>query len=364
MSGSIGNGFSLARRLGGVWFARQFGRAPAGLPILDLYLTNRCNLHCRPCGARFLPPPQSGAAELSTAEWKAVLDSAARLHCSLVSLSGGEPLLRPDLAEIIRHGDSLGMSMHISSNGHLLDEPTVADLRASGLRSIQISLHGPTPAIHDAISGAGSFEKAVHAIALLRRIAPEIPIGVNCTLIPELPHPFAEMVPFVKSLGVRQFKITPAYGNLLHRALPAASRPGLIYDEQKMRDLWPEIERLRRALNEHGLFGSSRAYARLIGGRSPGPRGRYCYAAYALCAVDPYGVAGACLDLPGTISVRERPLEEIWRGPEFARLRNDVRRCRLACWDCTTMEVSLRFRARHLLGDLAQNVRDLRHYVG
>jgi MoaA/NifB/PqqE/SkfB family radical SAM enzyme len=110
-----------------LWRARWTNRAPRHLPVLVIMVTDKCNLHCKMCGACDYSPGDHDM--LSLEEWKAVIRSAARLRTRVLSITGGEALLRKDLFELIVYARAHGMAVHLNTNGLLLREKNVAALR-------------------------------------------------------------------------------------------------------------------------------------------------------------------------------------------------------------------------------------------
>lgn len=103
--------------------ARRGSGTPPG-PVVIWNLTRRCNLTCRHCYA--LSADHAYPGELSTDEIATVMDDLRAFHVPFLILSGGEPLLRPDLFEIAAHARARGLRMGLSTNGTRIDE-AVAD---------------------------------------------------------------------------------------------------------------------------------------------------------------------------------------------------------------------------------------------
>jgi len=96
------------------------------LYLLAVNLTRRCNMACAHCYLDAKTLKQGTADELKTDEVNALLDQvASRGTDTMVVLTGGEPLLRPDLEEMVAHGSSLGLSMVVGSNGISLSKRRV-----------------------------------------------------------------------------------------------------------------------------------------------------------------------------------------------------------------------------------------------
>src|SRR4051794_2277581 len=129
--------------------------APRPLALLA-ELTYRCPLKCPYCSNPL--ELDRYRRELDTATWQRVLAEAAALGVVQVHFSGGEPLVRRDLAELVEESARLGLYPHLSTGGTMTDEGTLARLRDAGLNALQISLLDARPAENDWLAGAISFD--------------------------------------------------------------------------------------------------------------------------------------------------------------------------------------------------------------
>jgi MoaA/NifB/PqqE/SkfB family radical SAM enzyme len=348
-----------------VWLSRRLDRPANYLPILLLFVTDKCNLRCSMCGVWQHADPGEEDGELTTEEWKAVIRSAARLRTILLSITGGEAILRQDVFEIIRYARENGISVHLCSNGTVLNNDNVDRLRASGVNTVSISIENMVPEVHEQLRGKGSFDRAIRGVRLLRERAPEIRVGINYLITAQNFRNMAEMIPFAESLGVHQIKFAPIHTNLQHKGKRREEFAPLIFTEKDLDELEAEIKKLAEAASKSRLQTTSRAFLDGIVNLYRNPRrGFRCYAGYAACAINPRGIVTPCCDMEGTISVRNKPLEEIWRSAEFQQLRRGVRACDKPCWDTTNAELSLRFGVRGMLGEIGQTWRDLKFYFG
>lgn len=344
-----------------VWWARRFNRTPHVLPALILMVTDKCNLKCKMCGACDYSPGDHNMLTLE--EWKGVLDAAARLGTRLVSITGGEALLRKDLFALIAYARGLGMSVHLNTNGLLLNEPHVQALVTSGVDTVSISLDGPDAATHDAVRGPGTFERTLKGIRTLRRLGPGIRVGINYVLHRANYEAAPRMVDLALEEGVDQLKFAPIHTNLQHKDKPLSAYGEMIFMEEDL----PRLERvahgLYRALRSKGLHSSPRRFfygmRRLY--ESP-PKNFYCFAGYAICVVNPQGYVSACFDKPSSLNVREQPLDVLWRSEAFQRHRQLVRRCDKACWDTTNAELSMQLQWHHWLRYPRETLRTLWYY--
>lgn len=352
-------------RTSNVIWNRFLGHPPRYLPVLLLFVTERCNLRCRSCGVCDSALLHEKKDPLSTEQWKAVITSAAtKLGTSLVSISGGEPLLRTDIYEIIRYASDAGMSVHICTNGVLLDRDRANHLRDSGVSTVSISLESPDQETHDYLRGKNTFPSVLDSIALLKKTAPNIRIGVNYLITRRNYHNMTEMVGFAESLGVHQLKFAPIHTNLLHRHKTEEQFDDLLFREEDLDDLEREVLRAQAACAASSLLTTSDAFFSGIVALYRTPKKIRCYAGYAVCAVNASGDVSPCCDMDGEFNVKDKPLDVIWRTPAFHQLRKKVHHCDAACWDTTNTELSLRLQPWALVSDLSRNWRDLLFYFG
>ncbi|GAA1256348.1 pyrroloquinoline quinone biosynthesis protein PqqE [Streptomyces javensis] len=141
-------------------------------------LTHGCPLHCPYCSNPLELVRRS--RELSTAEWAGVMRQAGELGVVHTHLSGGEPLLRADLTEIVTAAESAGIYTQLVTSGVGLDGARLAALTAAGLRSVQLSVQHADPAASDRIAGHRSYAAKERAAALVR--AAGLPLGINVVL--------------------------------------------------------------------------------------------------------------------------------------------------------------------------------------
>ena len=143
-------------------------------------LTYRCPLQCPYC-SNPLDFERYNNNELSTLEWKRILSEASELGIVQVHFSGGEPLLRKDIGEIIKKARDLNLYTNLSTGGTLLTKKLADELHSSGLDNLQISIQDADSLKSDYISGGlGSFEKKKKAALLA--INSGFPLTINVVL--------------------------------------------------------------------------------------------------------------------------------------------------------------------------------------
>ncbi len=166
----------LAARWAGTALSRALRRAlPAPLsgPTLGtLLVTYRCNLRCRVCDLpdRAVAARRSGGRELDTSEFRAVLRDMKAIGTLGVGFTGGEPMLRPDLFDLVGHASRMRLHAHLNTDGFRMDDAAAREAIRAGARSVNVSLDGADAATHDEARGrAGAFRDATGALAALRR---------------------------------------------------------------------------------------------------------------------------------------------------------------------------------------------------
>lgn len=127
-------------------------------PSIFFHITNACNLKCKHCCVDSSKPLKD---ELSTSEIKKLFDEFKRMGVSRIVIGGGEPLLRPDIFEVVRYGVERGMKVTIETNASLLSKSRLRLLKKIGLTALNISLDGLKPRTHDSFRGEKGLFKSV-----------------------------------------------------------------------------------------------------------------------------------------------------------------------------------------------------------
>jgi heme d1 biosynthesis radical SAM protein NirJ len=152
-------------------------RKPPG-PVVIWNLIRRCNLTCKHCYS--ISADTDFPGELTTAEVYSVMDDLKAYRVPVLILSGGEPLLRPDIFDISRRAKDMGFYVGLSTNGTLIDKSMIGDIAAIGYDYVGISLDG-IGATHDAFRRMeGAFDKSLAAARLCREN--DIKVGLRFTM--------------------------------------------------------------------------------------------------------------------------------------------------------------------------------------
>lgn len=127
-------------------------------------LSYSCNFSCRHCYSR-----GQTRSELPLADVLKVADELAACRVAFINFGGGEPLIYPHLFEVASHAAQKGLKVSMNTNGWLMDRDAAGRVKASGFRSVGVSLDGATPEVHDNFrSRLGSYQRALEALENLR----------------------------------------------------------------------------------------------------------------------------------------------------------------------------------------------------
>jgi len=314
------------------WIATALGprrqRPLAGPALGTLLVTYRCDLRCRVCDlpARAAARRRAGDRELDTDAMRAVLRDMKAIGTAGVGFTGGEPMLRDDLFDLLRYANRLGLHAHLNTDGLFVAE-RAAELLATGVRSINVSLDGPTAAIHDtARRHDGSFERVLGALGALRaargtRPAPRI--TAVTVLSSHNVHRAAEVVQVATEAGADRVGVIPVHDFGQGEAEPSA------------KDVLAALDDLKR-LHSAGLVDNSTGYLDLLPRAFRGePSPLYCYAPYASVVVDCYGDVYPCFPLMERKEPAGRiPLAALWRSSAYAARRASLASCTACLWNC------------------------------
>jgi len=164
-------------------------RQPSG-PVVIWNLIRRCNLTCKHCYS--ISADIDFPGELSTAEIFTVMDDLKRFGVPVLILSGGEPLLRPDIYDISARAKAMGFYVGLSSNGTLIDAGNIARIASVGYDYVGISLDGMR-ATHDRFrQKQGAFDASLAAIRLCRDAG--IKVGMRFTPTQDTAHELPDIL--------------------------------------------------------------------------------------------------------------------------------------------------------------------------
>ena len=170
-------------------------------PFLAIWeVTQSCDLACKHCRAAAQPEPH--ARQLTTEQGKALIDEIAAMRVPVFVLTGGDPLKRADIFELVSHAASRGVRVALTPSATpLLTREAIFQLRDAGLVRLGISLDGSTPEIHDQFRGLpGAWQRTVEAVGWAAEAG--LPIQVHTTLSRHNVHDLESMTTLLERLQV------------------------------------------------------------------------------------------------------------------------------------------------------------------
>jgi len=207
-----------------------FDRAPF---IIFWESTRACDLACRHCRAEAVR--HRDPDELTTAEVKRLFEQIRGFGepMPLLVITGGDPLKRPDIFELIEYGHKLGLEMVIAPSGtNTITREAVRRFREGGLRAMALSLDGSTPERHDRFRGVpGAFDWTMRAAHFA--LEEGLPLQINTTVTAETADDLPAIYELIKPLGIKRwslfFLIPVGRGRILPQVTPARAEQILLW---------------------------------------------------------------------------------------------------------------------------------------
>lgn len=317
-------------------------------PVLGtLMVTYRCNLRCEMCDmpGKAVDYRRQGKEEFSTEQFLQIIREFANLGIPGIGFTGGEPLLREDIFELMAETRKLGMIAHLNSNGWLLGDNEADRIIAIGVDSVNISLDGASAATHDRIRRCtGSFDRAVAALQRLvarkRQTGAKIRIKTVAVLSESNIGEVQQMLDFGAKLGIDCTELIPRQPFFAESAEKANASS----------ELMAAVDDLVAGLLEgnHPIpIENSPAHLRLFKNSFAGkPSPVRCSAGYNSLAVDCYGNLFPCVPwinwgkTTGTLD--SGTLAQVWSSAAYQQQREKTGKCRDCYLNCQT-ELNLLF---------------------
>lgn len=310
--------------------------------IIDL--TDRCFFRCPTCDkwrVKETPP------ELSLAEWQAAMgaiyDWLGPFH---LSISGGEPLMRKDIVDLIGWASQRQISTNLMTNGWLIDEAMAGALVEAGLGNLTLSLNGLLPKTHDTSRGMkGSHARIVAAIehyqAARRWYDCEGTLSFNVIVAGFNAGELPDLVRWADKVAIDAVAFQP----LIHvSSYQPHSQPFRDYqpDWTAVDPLWQaDGAVLEAALDElialkqagYPILNSPRQLA-LMKGYFQDPNTApptNCHVGVNTFLIDPYGKVRLCYTMAVVGDIKQQSPEAIWHSAAAAKVRGQIRGCRMSC---------------------------------
>jgi len=324
----------------------------AELRLLAWELTQRCNLKCKHCRM----DDQMEDKELSLEESLSLIDHLSPWANPTLILSGGEPLLREDLFEIIEHATSKNLRVVLATNGTLLNSEVAKKLKKSGVRRVSISLDFAQEEKQDEFRGEkGAFGKALEGINYLKEN--KLPFQINMTLTKENLVELPSLLRLAEEMGAQAFHVFFLVPTGIGRGLRGKELSqeeyeeafDLLYEEMKKGAM--EIKPTCAPHFVRILIQKGENLKSL--GKGPFHTfSRGCLGGISFCFLSSRGEVKPCGYFELSCgSIREKGLREIWEtSPIFSLLRdpNNLKgkcgRCeyRFVCGGCRARALSLK----------------------
>lgn len=285
------------------------------MKIVSWNTTNACNLYCAHC---YRGSGEEAAGELTTAEGMTLIEEIARAGFQIMIFSGGEPLLRPDIFDLIHHAREVGLRPVLGTNGTLLTLETARALKDAGLMAAGISLDSLDAAAHDRLRGQqGAWQAAVNGMQHCRAVG--LPFQIHTTVMDWNEAEITQITDFAVEIGARAhhiFFLVPtgrgediedqalerhAYENVLTRIMSKAKNVPI----EVKPTCAPQFIRVADQVGHRQRFAKG------------------CLAGISYCIISPRGDVQPCayLDMP-LGNVRDLPFDRIWHENDtFQKLR-------------------------------------------
>lgn len=301
-------------------------------PFRPLYVKIKvnygCNLKCEMCKhwRDTREPP------ISMDRFGEIISELAELGCRKIHFSGGEPMLRPQLPDLIAHATALGMRVTLTTNGTLVDKAKARRMVEAGLRGVNVSIDSPIRKMHEKIRGVeGAFKTTTRAVALFRKYAHKgkLTVRIN-TVVSRTNYTTLETLPdLAHQLGADGINLIPVDDHC-GEILSMRKKDIALFNEQ----IGPRIAERALALGlivsveEAFPFGRDEAEVRL------GRAGRYafgwydkhpCYAPWTHSLIDFNGLVYVCCmtreQIPPLGDIKNQSFKEIWEGAAYRQIR-------------------------------------------
>lgn len=317
-------------------------------------VTSKCNLHCVHC--RSSSDMSSHEGDFTTEEAYRLLDDIASFSKPVIVITGGEPLLRPDVFEIASYGTKLGLRMCMATNGTFVNDEVCAKMKASGIQMVSMSLDGASAAVHDNFRDQeGAFDATLKGIEYLKKNG--IPFLINSSFTKRNQDEIPKLYELAKKLGATawyMFMVVPTGRgeDILDELISKEDYEKLLnwhFDmEMEEKDMLvrptcaPHYYRIALQRKKQDKVDYERRTLKFSTGGAKG-----CIAAQVIAMIDSYGNVRPCSYFPETAgNVKKQSFKEIWENSElFNNLRN-FKAYKGRCGACEYLNVCGGCRAR------------------
>lgn len=280
--------------------------------IVSWNTTNACNMYCDHC---YRDAGCKAEDELNTVEARTLLEQIAKAGFKIMIFSGGEPLMRTDIVELVAYATSLGLRPVFGTNGTLLTRELALQLKEAGAMGMGISLDSLDKEKHDSFRKfPGAWDGAVRGMKICREVG--LPFQIHTTIMDwnadeveaitdfavelgAVAHHFFFLVPTGRAVSIEEESLkAEAYEDILTRIMKKQQT----VDIELKPTCAPQFMRIAKQMGVNMRFS------------------RGCLAGTAYCIIGPKGQVQPCayLNIP-LGDVRETPFDEIWRNNEVLK---------------------------------------------
>ncbi len=300
--------------------------------FMGIGITERCNLSCPHC---YSSAKKTARGELTTDECKAIIDVLAEVRAGYIGWTGGEPLLRKDLEELMMYAAGLGIESGITTNGIPLTRRRVESIKKAGVKNLQISLDGSTAEKNRRIRGARlkDFDLIINGL----KHSVEVGINVNLAMVvgADTLDDVRDYIAMAVDLGVKMVRFCGFVPHGYAKADEIQARLGF---GERLSELAELVESLLDT--EKPLLRFDPAFGPL----PPGYSFHKCIAGVGTFYISAQGNVYPCTGLYGDRfivgNVRKRPLKEILDDPAMRQISSyDLSRMHGPCKSCQYFRV-------------------------
>ena len=313
--------------------------------IISWNTTRSCNINCIHCCR---DAGGCDAEELTTAEGKKLLDEIARAGFTIMVFSGGEPLLRTDIYELIAHAKGSGLRPVLGTNGTLISPAAASNLKIAGLTCVGVSLDSQLPDKHDWFRGhTGAWTEALRGIANCKNAS--LPFQIHTTVTRWNQDEITAITDLAVELGAVAhhifFLVPTGRGKDIADTTLRTSEYETLLDRILTKQIQAPIELKPTCAPQ---------FMRIAKEKGIRPRfSKGCIAGSGYCVILPNGDVHACPYLPMRAgNIRDTPFYTIWQSSKlFTALRYSP--LKGACSSCGFDDVcgGCRARAYYYSGD-------------
>jgi len=322
------------------------------LRIIFWETTAGCNLECVHC-RRLEVSKELSKSDLTTEEGRALISSIAEFAKPILVLSGGEPLMRPDIFLLARHARQSGLATALATNGTLITRAVAREIKNADISRVSVSIDGADDKTHDKFRKIpGSFDQALQGIRHLKEHG--VSVQFNCTIARHNVNQLDALFHLAETLGADAFHI--------FMLVPVGCGVEIADDQMLSAEQYEHVLNhfydISKRSTIHTKATCAPHYQRIIRQRARSERltlqavgmeanSRGCLAGSGICFISHQGEVFPCGYLPISAgNIKTQPFAEIWQNAEVFRKLRDPDFLKGKCGRCEYRRVCMGCRAR------------------